>query len=65
MGNLSEGMDAAVGPPGPDDHRMLAGQALERVLDRALNRGVAMALALPAMERGAVIFDEETVARHR
>ena len=64
MGNLPEGVDPAVGPSGPDDDRMLAGQALERVLDRALDRGVAMALALPAMKRGAVIFDEEAVARH-
>ena len=50
MGNLPEGMDPAVGSPGTDDHRVLAGQALERVLDRALNRGLTMALALPAME---------------
>ena len=64
VGNLPEGMDPAVGPSGPDDDRVVAGQALDRVLDRALDRGVAVALALPAMERGAVIFDEEAVARH-
>jgi hypothetical protein len=64
MGDLAKGVDTAVGPPGADHNRLLAGQARERILDRRLDRR-AMRLPLPAVEFGAVIFDEKAVARHR
>src|SRR5262245_17800454 len=63
MGDLPEGVDTAVGPSGADHNRLLAAEALERVLERGLDRGT-MGLALPAVESASVIFDQEAIARH-
>src|SRR4051794_17158447 len=56
-------MDSGIRPPGGMEGGLLPGHALERILERLLDRG-AMILALPAHERPTVIFDDEPPARH-
>src|SRR3546814_5691278 len=53
----------SIGPSRCVDHRLLASDSLERLLDRLLDRR-AVRLPLPAHERATVIFDGEAVARH-
>src|SRR3546814_16694403 len=63
MRDLAARMDPGIGPSRCVDHRLLASDSLERLLDRLLDRW-AVRLPLPAHERAAVIFDGEAVARH-
>jgi hypothetical protein len=59
MGRVHAGVGA---PSTMNPHRMTA-EALDGLLDRLLHRA-PVDLPLPARERGAVILDDELVARH-
>lgn len=61
MRHLSQGMDAGVRAAGAGDGDLLAGEFFDRGFQRALHRG-AVALALPAEEGAAVIFNGQAVA---
>ena len=65
MGYLSLGVDAGVGPPGPDDGHPLPGslpvEPSDRGFDPALD-GVPVRLPLPAREIGPVVREVETDA---
>ena len=61
MDHLSQGMDAGIGAARCLGDDGLAGEALDGLLQRLLHRQ-PVGLALPAAERGAVVFDEEAVA---
>src|SRR3546814_233481 len=63
MCDLPARMDARVGAAGGMDHRQMAGDALQRFLDRLLD-GRAMRLPLPAHEGAAVIFHRQAKAGH-
>jgi hypothetical protein len=63
MGDLTHGVHARIGAPGPLHMDMLAAERGYRRLQHALDRH-AVVLHLPADERRAVIFDQELVARH-
>ncbi len=64
VGDLSQGVDAGVRAPGGVDGRRLPREGGDRPLQRALHRRLRR-LALEAVERAAVILDEETVAGHQ
>ena len=57
MRDLAERMDAGIGAARAADGDLLAGEAPDGRLERALDRR-AVGLDLPADERRAVIFDE-------
>jgi hypothetical protein len=63
MRHLVGRVDAGIGAPGAMHPHRLAGEALDRLLDRLLHRA-AVQLPLPARKGRAVIFDDELVARH-
>ena len=63
MGDLTEGMDAGIGPPCAIDLARAAIELGGGGFQRALHRG-AIVLPLPTHERAAIIFDGELVARH-
>ena len=62
MGDLTECVDPGVGPAGGNDRHGLAGAGQDGGLDGGLDGG-GVALALPALERPAVIFEQQAVAR--
>ncbi len=64
MGHLAQGVHAAIGAPRGDQVDRLAGARQQRLLDGCLHRR-AVGLALPALERRAVIFEQQAVTRHR
>ena len=57
-------MDARIGAASGDDGVGRGFQMAEGGFDGALHRRLTAGLPLPAVERGAVIFDEEGVSGH-
>ena len=57
VGNLAGGMDAGIGAPGAVDDDSVADEVGEGAFDGVLD-GASVALALPAVEGGAVVGDE-------
>ena len=64
MGDLAQRVDAGVGAAGGEDGDGLAGAGQDGGSIGALDGG-RVALALPALERAAVIFEQQAVAGHR
>src|SRR6185312_8126629 len=56
-------MDSGIGPPGRHELRFLTRHALERFLERLLDRRPVL-LPLPPHERPAVIFDRQPPPGH-
>ena len=63
MRHLGEGVDAGIGAPGAMDGRFPAGEFGDGLGNGARNAW-AVGLDLPADEGGAVVFDDDAVARH-
>src|SRR5262245_56166349 len=63
MRHLAEGVHTGVGAARALDLYTLAAECLDRRRERALHGG-AVRLDLPSGKRGAVIFEQELVARH-
>ena len=64
MRNLGRGMDPGIGAPGGGDGVLAGLQLCQSRLDRALDRGQAPCLPLPARKRAAVIVDLKGVTGH-
>ncbi len=63
MGDLAKRVNAGIRPAGGEDAYSLARAGEDGVLDRALD-GRSVALALPALERSAIIFEQQALAGH-
>jgi hypothetical protein len=63
MRHLRERVHAGIGAAGAIDRCALAAEFLDRVFDDLLDRH-ALALALPADERRAVVLERDLVAGH-
>src|SRR3954453_22931189 len=64
MRDLPQRVHAGIGAPGAMNANVFAANRLDRLFHRALDRG-AVFLDLPAAERAAVIFDEQSISGHQ
>ena len=64
VGKLASGMHACIGATGGGDGVGARFKLGKRGLDGGLNRGLVAGLALPAVERAAVVVDFQGIARH-
>ena len=61
--DLTDGMDAGIGPPGAGDRGRLGVEPPQGLLHRLLHRRL-VGLPLPAREGAAMIVEEKRVAGH-